>query len=690
MVLIRRRTDSARMARGPSRGHSVIHRFNSRWFATAGILFVMVAPAVAQDDERPADSAPPAGATAANPPSDASAPQTGTGFDVLGAIYAYRAGDRDAAYARFLAVLERDPNEPAALYWAGLIEMERGLQARRDARATTDAGRVQALDSDARRAFGDAQRHLGRLLELAASDPEVRRVRPVEAGLTLGIAQLAGTDREQLALARGAVGTLEAYNTEMEAAGTPDYLGHFFLAIAKWRLGVWGRDASMRSSASVSFERALELAPQPDPSLPAPAGVPPERTAVELYKSYYEGVSNVLGGDRELGIRLLDGVAGRAAEYPVLEALRADATRLREKAIEAGQGYEPIRFGTPLGQIDFRGNVQIGGGYDSNVILLGEGTALPRRISKQNDWFGEILAGFDLSRRFTSEQDGFSLGRALTVGFGADTSHRWHTRIREYDINQYRGRVFAVWEPAEDWFNYWEYQFSNTELGHEPFIGTHSGYVSLTRRFSRPEEFSFGTYLSGYYQYESRRYYDPVADHRLDRDGNYHLLGIRQSVDLLRADRIWAAHYEGKEGVAADNDRRRWLRGYIGYEFRDERTQGNEFDLNGHSLLAGLEVPLPLRLSVDYGLRLSWDDYNQYSLFDATRDTRDDMRQVHTFGVGYTIVGRGEAAEARTLEVRLRAAADFVIQDGNVTDSASQDIYSYDRQQYWLALQVSF
>lgn len=611
-----------------------------------------------------------------------------TDVELLTAIALYRDGDRAGAFERFTAILERDPQNAGALYWCGLIEMERGLQARKAARGTTDSARMQQLDQDARLAFQRARERLSALLSLAATDPEVRRLRPVEAGLTLGIAQLAGTDAERLALARDAVTTLNEYNRQMDEAGTPDYLGHFFLAIAKWRLGIYGEDQAAVAAASESFETALRLAPEPDPSAPPPADVPTERETVRLYKNYYEGIVKVLGRERDEGMRLLDQVAADAARYPALEALRADAQTLRRKAEQVGSGYEPIQFNTPVGFLEFRGDLQIGGGYDSNVILLGDGTALPRGIPHKYDYFGEVYAGAEVSRRFTKDQ-GFDFGQSLTLGIGGDTSDRWHPSVREYDVNQYRGRVFLLWEPVEELFNYWEYQYADTELGHEPFIGAHSAYISLTKRFSRPEEQSYGTALTGYYLYENRTYYDAVFDQRLDRDGNYHLVGLRQSFDLVRADRLWQRYYEGKTGVANDNDRVRWLLWYIGYEYRDERTQGNEFDMYSNGVLTGVEVPLPWRLTFDYGARISWDEYNSYSLFDFGRDARDELRQVHTWGLTYTIVDRGER-KPDTLQMRLRGSIDLTVQDSDVIDARDQAVYSYNRAQYWLGLIVSF
>lgn len=609
-------------------------------------------------------------------------------LEALAAIALAAQGDNSAAYAQFDAILKRNPEDPVALYWAGLIEMRRGLDLRR-------AGDDPAKKAEARVWFQRAHDHLKSLIDSSKVHPDIRRIRPVEAGLTLGIAQLADDNAGQRKeRAADAIRTLRDYNGEMEKSEAgPDYLGYFFLGIAHWRLATYGNQRVDRDEAQKAFSRALELAPQTDPNAPPPsAGVPPPptpRETVELYTNYYYAIIDIQDRNLPHAIELLDRVARDAEKFVELNQLRADANQLKSDAEKSGAGYQPLGFKSPVGFLEFRGDVELGNGYDSNVLLLGDGTSLPRYIPKQQDYFMHFQAGADVSRRLENPNGGKFSVRALTVGVGGDTTERWQPSIGEYDIAQYRGRAFAQWEFPDDWISYWEYQYSDTELGREPFIGSHGAYFNLTKRFPHPDIASYGDYVSAYYQYESRTYYDPVRDPRLDRDGNYHLVGLRLSHDLLRADHMWAGHYEGKSGKSADNDRHRWMRAFVGYEYRDERTQGNEFDYHGHTGLAGIEIPLPYRLKFDYGVRLYWDDYNSYSLYDFAREPRADFGQVHTVGLEYTILGRGESTP-ETLDIRLRGAADFTIQDSNVTDSTSEDVYSYGRQQYFLGLRISF
>jgi hypothetical protein len=124
--------------------------------------------------------------------------------------------------------------------------------------------------------------------------------------------------------------------------------------------------------------------------------------------------------------------------------------------------------------------------------------------------------------------------------------------------------------------------------------------------------------------------------------------------------------------------------------YRDERTHGDEFDLVGHSILAGIEVPLPHRFAFEFDSVLTWEDYNSPSLFDYRRNTRGDFAQFYAFGLTRTLVARGENASAPTLEIELHADVSLTFRNSNIWDRLSQDIYEYDRAVYGLRLSVDF
>lgn len=614
------------------------------------------------------------------------------------AIESYALRDFPRATEQFEAVLQISPQEPGALWYLGLLKLDAGLEARRAAESAPDPGaRAQLLD-EGERAFEQARDYLESLLRLDSATPSVQQVRPIEAGLVLAIARLAENDEDRFRqLTSQAISTLETYDQQTQGK---DYLAKFFLGIAHWRLGLYEeRDLATQQAekqlAAQYFDETERLIGRVAPPTSAPSGEGAqhaiELTAIRLYVMYYRGIQALDAEDRARGIEMLRQVEEEAAAIPDLYQLRIDAGLLVQKAQEtATGGPRPISFfSRPFGPIEFRANLQLGMGYDSNAILLGDDTALPRRIVKQDDWFANTDSSFELTRRFTKTEDNFGLGESLTLGISGDMSHRWHPSIREFDLNQYRGRAFLAWEPVTDIFAYFEYLYSYTMLGHKPFISSNGGFVGLTKRWSDAARGSFGTRSDIYYGYEWRNYLDELFDFRLDRDGAYQLIGLRQSFDLWRADELWPDYYANAP-EREKNDARRFANVFFGYEFREERTQGKEFDLGGHSALAGIEVPLPWRLSAGYQVRLNWDNYSARSLFDFTGDERFDFRQVHGVVLTYIILGRGEKKDFESLEIRLRGFAELVFQDSNVTDARSQDVYSYDRGQYGLALQISF
>jgi hypothetical protein len=648
-----------------------------------------------------------AGAAATAPVTSAPAvsPPTGAGsatadaqaaivsLKVARAIDLYAAGDASAA-DEFREVLRISPRQPAALWFLGLISLDAGLQARGEVDAATDDTLREELKQKGRAAFEEARRYLGTLLEVDQSSEPMRQVRPIEAGLTLAIAQLAD-DRRALELTHDAITTLEEYDRHLTQRGTPDYLAKFFLGIAHWRLGTYGKDATARDRAEAYFretEQLLDRIQGATTSAPS-AGEDPrsqEYSAIRLYVQYYRGIAALSVRDRSKGIELLGNVVTEAANFPRLSELRENALALIELAQQTAQGPTPITLNAgPLGPLEFRGGFGLSTAYDSNVILLGDDTAPPRRIPNEDDYFGEVGASAELTRRFTKD-DGFNAGESLTIGIGADTTHRWHPSIKEFDINQYRARAFVTWEPIPDIFVYGEYQYSWTLLGHEPFIGANSGFIGLTKRWSDPERESYGTRTDVYYGYEWRDYKDRYRDFRINRDGEYQLIGFRQSFDLWRADELWPEYYADAPEREKKLDARRFANVFIGYEYREERTKGSEFDLGGHTALGGIEFPLPYRLAIAYQLRASWDNYSGRSLFDFTRDERFDFRQTHGLSLSYILVGRGECEQLPTLEMRLRGFLEYTVQDSNVSDRLSQDVYSYDRGQYGVALQVNF
>ncbi|MGE0481685.1 MAG: hypothetical protein AB7Q17_14560 [Phycisphaerae bacterium] len=631
------------------------------------------------------------------------ASQGGDDWDVIQGAALYEQGERDAARQKFDAVLVRDPQNTTALYYLGLYHMDRGLSARKQEVAVTDEAERVRLRVQAGEAFALVKQHLGTLLDLAQSRPRESIERldlvPFEAGLTLAQADLADRAADEQAAIRSALRLLRGApgdpGSGYVATHDSDYVGHFFLGIALFRMATaeWStadEKTQSRGEAAAAFKRVIELlGQQADVS-------ETERDAVRIYVAYYEGAVCLVNRDYAGARRRFDEVVAQAP--PELAQLRDNARFLSERAANPPKvGPATITLlERPVGPLELRGSVSAGVGHDTNVILLGENTTRPRNIGRDESVFGEASASLELSRKFTKEEDGWKFGESLRLGIGGDTTHRWYERVEDFNLNQYRGRVFVEWElpkaVGDDVYFYSEYLFANTLLGREPFIDGHNALFGITKIWSDRERESYGTRTGAYYAYEYRNYSDSVFTPALDRDGNYHLIGVQQAFDLVRADALWAGYYQGKPADHPESkfDSKRWLNAFVGYEYRDERTQGKEFDLNGHALLFGVDVPLPWRLAFDYSLRLSWDDYNNTSIYDYQRRARSDLQQRHGVGLTYTIVSRGELEKCQTLQVKLRGFLDFTDQDSNVIDSQRQALYSYDRYVAGLQLGISF
>jgi tetratricopeptide (TPR) repeat protein len=579
-----------------------------------------------------------------------------------------------------------EPNNAACLYYLGLIYLDQGL-----------AYAGQEKHEQARESFAQAQGCLEGVLRLAA-DPGVTPVEAVlsladyNALLPLGIAQLAREDPakrdEARDLAHQAAKTLQDYVETDE--GRNDRHGHFFLAVAHYRLCFHEDPAGHARAAAEALRLAKDLA-----GVDAKRGVlaAAELQTFETRVLYYQGLIDVAQNRRGEALTKLRQVIERGATG---EELVLNAEDLVEHIEHEQKAHpSPMVLDSPLGPLRFEGAFALGYFYDSNVILLGEDTALPRGIVQKWDHRFGVEASFDVSRQFTEQECG--LGKSLLLGLGGQTSHLWQPSIAEFDINLYGGRAYINWEALSDLFLGLQYDYSYSQLGHDPFISSNriTPVISKIWRGSPAVAGELGEPRARtdiYYSYDYRDYLDELVDFRFDRDGPYHAVGIKQTFNLWRARDLWHDYYAGQPDAEPVDfrDGERWLALRLGYVHRNERTQGDEFDLVGHTIQAGLDVPLPYRLMLAFRTDLSWDGYNHPSLLDYRRNERRDFIQRYDFGLTRTFVDRGESASMPTLQVRLRAGVEFGIQDSNIWNRLSEDVYSYDRAIYSLKLMVNF
>lgn len=615
----------------------------------------------------------------APPASPADPPRTATALQLNAGISAYLRGNKTEAKDILTRLTEADPSNTAGYYYLGIIYLEEGLDASREQKP------------EARDLFVKAQQCLQRVVQTV--DPNAI---PVEAYLDLGIAQLGGEkfDKERMEISRRAAETLQEYvQTE---TGKTDRFGHFFLGVAYFRLATQDvrlagqRKVEDRRKAVLAFDTAMGLAKEP---------VAGERLSKEDYALfetkvlYYKALLAIVGRDNQEARGLLDDVVQRGSGAELIQNANTLIKKIDE--IET-QEPGPITLETGAGPIQFEGFATVGHYYDTNVILLGEDTIIPRRIPHKEDYRFGLQTGFDVSRNFTERDD--ILGKSFYVGAGGSTSHFWQPHIKEFDINIYSGRAYVNWEPVSDIFLGIQYDYSYTKLGQDPYISSNR-ITPVVSKVWREESASAGELgierarTDFYYTYDDRDYFDRIIDPRLDRDGNYHSVGVAQSFNLVQARDIWKKYYGSAGGDGATRDGRdgeRWLRLRFGYLYRNERTQGREFDLWGHTIYGGIDVPLPYRFAFDFTSEFTWDDYGHPSLFDFRGNERDDFIQRYVFGITYTIIDRGEYRPMPSLSMKTRGSIELIYQNSDIWDRLSQDTYQFNRQIYGLELLVSF
>lgn len=581
------------------------------------------------------------------------------------AIAAYLEGDVAGSRELLVGLVASEPDNSAALYYLGLVELRMGLGAVREGRG-----------AEAQTSFDAARQNFERIFQL---DPKVR---PIEAALHLGIAQLAAETPEESVRSpefarrsRNAVNTLSEYAADPQ--GRQDRFAHFFLGVARWRLSLADQTQDL-GLAERSLEEALRAAKE---QLTDEA----ELARFETRVLYYLGLLDLTRGKfSSAKLRL-----GPVAEREPGSDLGVNAAALL-KLVEERQDTEsrPIELPVPkpFGPLALEGSFRVGALYDTNVILLGKDTLPPRGIHNEDDFRFGFEASFDISRSWTKADN--ILGESFVLGAGGETSHYWHESISEFDVNSYGGRVYVNWEIVKDFFAGLQYDYSFNQLGHKPFISSHRITPVLSKIWRVGREERARTDL--YYVLDLRDYRDPsTRDWLFDRDGNYHQIGVLQRFNLWRAKDLWSGYY-AQAPARESKDGDRWMQVLVGYSFRNESTQGREFDLTSHGVSAGVEVPLPLRLAFDFTAMFSWDDYWGRSAFDFVGKERFDFVQRYSFGLTYTLIGKGEMSRMPTLEAKLRGGIDWHLHNSNIETRLGEDIYEFDRTMYGVLLSVTF
>ncbi len=351
---------------------------------------------------------------------------------------------------------------------------------------------------------------------------------------------------------------------------------------------------------------------------------------------------------------------------------------------------------TPRRRNDIQISTSMGLHYDTNVVLLGERTDLPRGVSDKKD-FG---LGAGLFVDYTLD-----LNDKWTLGLQLRTTQIWHCEIDEFDEQRYGGSAALQYElmPERDGTGpihvRLQYDYDYTLLGRDGFLSAQN--ISPNLRFFWNER---RAETNLYVTYGLRNYFEPLYDRRYNRDGEYISMGAVQSYKLYDM----AEHYRSKgiepwggtndELLAQDDEDypARYLKPFLGVEYGWDSTDGDEFDQNEYTLLAGIRVPLPYGFDLDAAADFSWQEYRHGSLIDYHRRARRDFIQRYSLGVARTFVLRGGQAVNRytpTIDrvlMTIRAHAAWTLDDSNVVDRLGQAIFEYDRAIYGLSVAFSF
>lgn len=334
--------------------------------------------------------------------------------------------------------------------------------------------------------------------------------------------------------------------------------------------------------------------------------------------------------------------------------------------------------------------------YDTNVVLLGERTDLPRDISRERD-FGFTLG---VAADYT-----WDITERLTLGLQARTSQLWNVDVHEFDQQTYGGSValqYEVLPQKEDLgpaYLALQYDYDYTLLGRTAFLESHAITPSV-RLYWADRRARTDVFVA----YGIRDYFEPLFDRRYNRDGTYVTVGTVHQVKVLEMTAVyedWALEpwgWPGDDGLAQEDPDypRRYLTPYVGVSYAWDATAGDEFDRRAGALLLGVEMPLPWGFELDASGHLEWENYPQNSLIDYHRRGRRDLVQEYGLALSRTFVLReGNSRNRYTpvldrLLMTIRAHAVWTLDDSNVVDRFDQAIFEYDRFVFGLNVAFTF
>ncbi|MBI4718512.1 MAG: hypothetical protein HY763_11950 [Planctomycetes bacterium] len=490
----------------------------------------------------------------------------------------------------------------------------------------------------------------------------------------------------------------------------------FFLGVVRYRQAVPRRaDTEVPELDETLLAQAEKIMAEAQRIMQDLADDPNIEKTWRSYASFYLGLIITSRASREsdLGrrqavLREAESRLAEAARYDLNPAAKPDAppeVRSRSEGrlpeLVAKQRVLIARLAEPqVGAVQLRNDLQLtlftGAHRDTNVVLLGERTDLPRDISRTRDF------GFTAGLIVDYTRD---LSEKLTLGFQGRVSQLWHADVDEFDEQQYGASVALQYELVPEGESFGpmhlrlQYDYDYTLLGRAAFVETQSLTPNL--RFFWDQR---RAETNVYFAVTLRDYREPLFDRRFDRDGEYFALGILQSYKLLDM----TPRYEnaGIEPWGAKGDAylrqddpdfpARFLTPYLGFQYAWDSTNGDEFDQNEFTFLCGVTVPLPLGVDLDANAGFEWQDYRHGSLIDYHRRARRDFTQRYTLALSRTFVLRGGAPANRyrldidRLLMTVRAHATWTLDDSNVVNRLGEAIFEYDRVLYGISVSFAF
>lgn len=251
-----------------------------------------------------------------------------------------------------------------------------------------------------------------------------------------------------------------------------------------------------------------------------------------------------------------------------------------------------------LSRLDERGfrrwdlNVTLGAGYDSNVTLTDD--------SSLTSGTSAGLGVVELGGSYRLFDEGRFSVRVSQSGY-----FNFHTTLTDFDL-QISESSLAARARLADWaVADLRYTFQFAAADWDSFRSTHAVEPAFVLSSA------WNIQARPYFRYERRDYDDiGMLGELLDRDGNVYTPGV---------DLFYTLPWFPEWGSS-------WVR--LGYRFRKESADSDEFDSEGHEPIVALGLALPRDFFLSLEGRYEWREYDSPSLFDdpGSSDQSDRIR----------------------------------------------------------------